>query len=49
MTTTPLAYQLTGYITAEAPVAVSYFGMDKRLPRTPHGQAFLNGGTLRKA
>lgn len=47
MTTTPLAYQLTGYITAESPVAVSYFGMDERLPRTPHGQVFLNGGTLR--
>lgn len=47
MNTTPLAYQLSGHITAEAPIAVSYFGMDERLPRTPHGQVFLNGGTLR--
>lgn len=47
MNTTPLAYQLSGHITAEAPLNVSYFGMDERLPRTPHGQVFLNGGTLR--
>lgn len=47
MNTTPLAYQLSGYITAEAPLNVSYLGMDERLPRTPHGQVFLNGGTLR--
>ncbi|MDR5899480.1 hypothetical protein QC823_10815 [Halomonas vilamensis] len=47
MNTTPLAYQLSGHITAEAPINVSYFGMDERLPRTPHGQVFLNGGTLR--
>lgn len=47
MNTTPLAYQLSGYITAEAPLNVSYFGLDERLPRTPHGQVFLNGGTLR--
>ncbi|RUR29719.1 hypothetical protein ELY33_12300 [Vreelandella andesensis] len=47
MNTTPLAYQLSGHITAEAPITVSYFGMDERLPRTPHGQVFLNGGTLR--
>src|SRR5690554_1583408 len=43
----PLAYQLSGVITAEAPIAVDYFGMEQRLPRTPHGQVFLNGGTLR--
>lgn len=43
----PLAYQLSGVITAEAPITVDYFGMDQRLPRTPHGQVFLNGGTLR--
>lgn len=42
-----LAYQLAGHITAEAPISVNYFGMDHRLPRTPHGQTFLNGGTLR--
>lgn len=47
MTTPPLAYQLAGHITAETPIAVSYFGMNERLPRTPHGQVFLNGGTLR--
>lgn len=47
MNTTSLAYQLSGHITAEAPINVSYFGMDERLPRTPHGQVFLNGGTLR--
>lgn len=47
MTTPPLAYQLTGHITAETPIAVSYFGMNERLPRTPHGEAFLNAGTLR--
>ncbi len=46
MTTGPPAYQLTGYITAEAPVAVSYFGMDGRLPRTSHGRVFINGGAL---
>lgn len=37
MNTTPLVYQLSGYIIAEAPIAVSYFGMNGRLPRTPHG------------
>lgn len=47
MTTPPLAYQLAGHITAETPIAVSYSGMNERLPRTPHGQVFLNGGTLR--
>lgn len=47
MSSMPLAYQLSGYITAEAPINVSYFGMDERLPRTPHGEVFLNGGTLR--
>lgn len=43
----PLAYQLSGLITAEAPITVDYVGMEQRLPRTPHGQVFLNGGTLR--
>lgn len=37
MNTTPLAYQLSGHITAEAPLNVSYSGIDERLPRTPHG------------
>ena len=33
MNTTPLAYQLSGCITAEALPNVSYFGMDE----PPHG------------
>lgn len=45
----PVSYHLDGIITAEAPIAVSYFGLDERMPRTPHGQVFLNGGTLRGA
>ena len=47
MNTTPLAYQLSSCIIAEAPITVSYLGMNERLSRTPHGQVFLNGGTLR--
>ncbi|TDV97179.1 hypothetical protein BDK62_10767 [Halomonas alkaliantarctica] len=47
MNTTPLAYQLSGCIIAEALITVSYSGMDERLSRTPQGQVFLNGGTLR--
>lgn len=45
----PVSYHFDGHITAEGPIAVSYFGLDERLPRTPHGQVFLNGGTLRGA
>ncbi len=33
MNATPLAYQLSGHITAEDPLNVSYFGIDD----TPHG------------
>lgn len=40
-------YILRGHITAVDPISVSYLGMDKKLPRTPHGEAFLNSGTLR--
>lgn len=40
-------YLLRGEITATAPLSVSYVGLDGRLPRTPHGEAFLNSGTLR--
>jgi len=36
-----------GHLTAEAPIQVSYPDMDGKLPRTPHGEALLNGGTLR--
>lgn len=36
-----------GHLMAEAPIQVSYPGMDGKLPRTPHGEAYLNGGTLR--
>lgn len=36
-----------GHLTAEAPLQVSYPDLDGKLPRTPHGEAFLNGGTLR--
>lgn len=36
-----------GQLTAEAPIHVSYPEMNGKLPRTPHGEAFLNGGTLR--
>lgn len=36
-----------GQIVAEGPINVSYFGSDGRLPRTPHGEVFLNAGTLR--
>lgn len=36
-----------GQLTAEAPIHVSYPDMNGKLPRTPHGEAFLNGGTLR--
>ena len=41
------AYTLRGHLTARSPISVSYIGLDGALPRTPHGQVFLNGGTLR--
>ncbi|MFB9146265.1 hypothetical protein ACFFU2_06990 [Halomonas alkalicola] len=40
-------YLLRGEITATAPLSVTYVGLDGRLPRTPHGEVFLNSGTLR--
>ena len=40
-------YILRGHITAIDPISVSYIGLDGKLPRTPHGEAFLNSGTLR--
>lgn len=44
---TTYAYTLRGHLTAQSPISVSYVGLNGTLPRTPHGQAFLNGGTLR--
>lgn len=40
-------YILRGEITANSPIAVSYVGLNGKLPRTPHGEVFLNSGTLR--
>ena len=40
-------YLLRGEITATAPLSVTYVGLDGKLPRTPHGEVFLNSGTLR--
>lgn len=39
--------RLKGHLTAETPIQVSYPDMNGKLPRTPHGEVFLNGGTLR--
>jgi hypothetical protein len=36
-----------GHLEAEAPLYVTYFGSEGRLPRTPHGEVFLNAGTFR--
>lgn len=36
-----------GTLVAESPIQVSYPDMAGKLPRTPHGEAFLNGGTFR--
>lgn len=47
MEKTVTSYTLKGAFVAQAPITVSYVGQDQRIPRTPHGQAFLNGGTLR--
>lgn len=45
--TTPYAYTLKGHLVAQTPIAVSYVDLDGKLPKTPHGQVYLNGGTLR--
>lgn len=39
--------RLNGTITAVGPLAVSYVDMDTNLPRTPHGEVMLYGGTFR--
>lgn len=39
--------RLKGTITAVGPIAVSYVDMDTKLPRTPHGEVMLYGGTFR--
>lgn len=39
--------RLKGHLTTLDPIRVSYPGMDGNIPRTPHGEAFLNGGTFR--
>jgi len=39
--------RLKGTITAQSPIAVSYMDMDAALPRTPHGEVLLYGGTFR--
>lgn len=36
-----------GTLTAVSPISVSYPDREHALPRTPHGEVFLNGGTLR--
>lgn len=38
--------RLIGNVTARAPITVSYF-QQEGLPRSPHGEALLNGGTFR--
>ena len=44
---THYAYTLKGHLLAQTAIAVSYIDLDGKLPRTPHGKAYLNGGTLR--
>lgn len=39
--------RLNGKITAVGPIAVSYVDMESSLPRTPHGEVLLFGGTFR--
>lgn len=39
--------KLKGKLTATGPISVSYVEMNGVLPRTPHGEVYLNGGTLR--
>lgn len=38
--------QIQGELVTETATTVTYFGMDT-LPRTPHGEVMLNGGTIR--
>lgn len=39
--------RLKGTITTVGPIAVSYVDMNTNLPRTPHGEVMLYGGTFR--
>jgi len=41
------AYTLKGQLLAQTAIAVSYVDLEGKLPRTPHGQTYLNGGTFR--
>lgn len=41
------AYTLKGQLLAQTAIAVSYVDLEGKLPRTPHGQTYLNGGSFR--
>lgn len=39
--------EFQGALTTQAALTVSYMGQESLLPRTPHGEVMLNGGTVR--
>ena len=39
--------RIEGQLVTQTALTVSYMDMDQKLPRTPHGEVMLNGGTIR--